>query len=246
MNTLVVHILAGEQALLEPDSIHSHELAAFCGPGYRSVPAYWLSSEAGRYTHDFLADPVDDNRIAVFARSLATDYTRTSRPLLIIPRLSDLSAGSTATWAPVLHALRSMLAEFGRDCQFQLHMLTSSMIADSAAKLARLQAWMTAQGLPVQVAEDALVSVPFTDDLQPRLERNVFASRVFLAVAARCHQLGLHVSDADRLQRALAQRVARLADMGLQPVMPLDEALISRVSAAVLAEVTDPDIHRAT
>lgn len=240
MNTLIVHILAGEQALLEPEITPGTALAMLCGPDYSSVPAYWLSSECGNYEHEFLTESREDNRVSIFARSLVTDYSGASRPILIIPRFSELSAETMADWGPVLQNLQDSILAFGRKCLFHLHMLTLPDIKNSFEKLEELQSWMIGQGLTAQVAEDALIYASLEEEMQSRFGRNLFASKVFAEVTVACRLQGICLSDSKKLKSAVLQRIKYMTGMGLQPVMPHDDALVARFSAAIIADAAGP------
>ncbi|WP_143542834.1 hypothetical protein [Cereibacter azotoformans] len=240
MSILDVHLLAGDPALLTPDLVPGQDLAALFETELRCVPAYWLSSQCGRYSHNFLADDMEDNRIEVFARSLVADYVRGPRPFLIIPMLIDEPSAVALTdrkpWGTVLIALTDAIRALGVDCTFYLHLLTVPFTNEAVTRLERLRNWLEGLGLNAQVAEDAIMRVASGMQHSIRLERNYLSEQLSATVAKRCEHSGLAVSDMDLLKRFSGQCLERLAEIGLRPGLPLDDVLLDRLVDAVIAQ----------
>ncbi|WP_145108174.1 hypothetical protein [Cereibacter sediminicola] len=240
MSILDVHLLVGDPSLLTPDLVHGQDLAALFETELRCVPAYWLSLKCGRYSHNFLADDTEDNRIEVFARSLVTDYVRGPRPFLIIPGLIDEPSAVALTdrkdWGTVLVALAHAIRALGVDCIFYLHLLTIPFASETMTRLERLRNWLEGLGLNARIAEDAIVRVASGMQHSARLERNYLSEQLSATVAKRCEHSGLAVSDMDLLKIFSGQCLERLARTGLRPGVPLDDVLLDRLVDAVIAQ----------
>ena len=242
MSSLEIHLLAGDPALLTPDLIHGQELAALCGPEFRCVPAYWLSLQCGRYSHNFLADDVDDNRIPVFARSLMTDYVRGPRPLLVIPALVDEPMLENHTrrnaWGAVLSNLANEISNLGGECSFSLHLLKLQIVDNSETKLEQLRNWLIAQGLTVRIAADAVKHLTSGTLQFDRLEHNFLSGQIAQELTERCKQHGILVEDARKMRKYVGRNLERWNKVGFKPALPLDGILMDRLTEAMIAEAT--------
>lgn len=250
MSTLDIHILAGDPALLTPDPVHGQALASLIGPEFRCVSAYWLSSECGRYNHNFLADYQEDSRIEVFARGLMTDYVRGPRPFLIIPGLLDepsiVATPDRKDWGSVLAALADAIRALGGDCIFYLHLLTGPFASDATMRLECLQNWIEDRGLKARLSEDAVTRLASDDQHSIRLERNYLSGQLAITIAERCKHSGFAVSDMDLLTKFVTQCLERWERIGLRPSLPLQDVHLSRLTEAVISQMLDPAGQRVT
>lgn len=247
MEYLDLHILAGEAAFLFPHRIDGAELAAHLSDTFRYAPARWLEDAelSPRFTHDALAKQTEDRRIKVFARALATDFARGPRPLMVIPRLTDgLSPPPTDTnrrgWGAVLSDLDAALHTLGHKPIFHLHLITAPGLAGAEARVQRLHDDMVSLDLSVRSDEDSLIDLDPTGAIGAKLIGNFLSHRIADKIVQEGPARGLHLADREQLEASLAERLNHWNRNGLHPTLPLDDALITHMADAALADILTP------
>lgn len=234
MNKLEVHILAGESNALEPNLALGQDLADLCGANYRCVPAYWISSKCGKYSHNFLADKADDERIDIFSVSLVRDYKRGKRPFLIIPNLiqdiSDCSQNPYNLWGSVLYGLSDGIGRCGVQCEFNLHSIGFGCLQAAESDMANLVARLLGLGINARIPEGGIKKLEFGTKEAIVLEENLIANAIMGDLIDRCASRGVIVCDRNKIMKFIVSYIKHWSSMGVLPRIPVDEKFMDNLT----------------
>jgi hypothetical protein len=255
MSLMRLHVLAGCRALLIPDALRGMQIPILLDePKIRIATAFWLSPRCGQFYHDFLLEAENDNRVAVFARSLREDFGNRFEPLVVLPELIT----ETTAAIPPEHGRRGTLDVLLELCKeraegIMLHALVlprgvdadgswagpDELLAPQArGRLDGLRATLAASGLQPERIETRVAVLPRAAPGFAQVFRNAISRQIAKRIRPRLGREGLD-AEIPRLEAAIARILAGWNEAGIVPANALGadalDVLSERVSAKLFA-----------
>lgn len=256
-----LHVLAGCGALLRPLLPPPAALAALVGPPegalvgppLQAPAAAWLARGAGAADHDFLLEPAEDARVAVFAAALRDNFGARVEPLTLLP--DALGTPGAPAAAPAAIAALHALWRLRPAARLVLHAIVLPEAVDGGAgwvaaagldaatarrRLEALRDSLAAEGGDVGAIEVATVAPAPGSGIFGTALRNALAHEAAARAGASLAPAGL--AAAPGLAAAAARRLAAWDAQGVVPGLPLDAGALDRLASRLVASLVEGEI----